>query len=416
MSLALAYIAASAALGALVGLIRQWSEQEKHQPDTVDFGGVRTHALWGMLGCLGGTTVGLAPWVLPVIIVAVATHQILARWKSIEEGHGGGTSFAAALLTLLAGALVAWGMSQAAVLTTALTMVMLGAKKPIHAWTRNFTPEDIRAALQFAAITGVILPLVPDRAMGPFNGFNPYSTWLMVVLISGVGFVGYVAMRVLGTKSGIVITSLLGGLASSTATTLAFSRRSKEDPDLSIGYAFAICTACTVMVPRVIAVIAVLNPALALSSALPLAVMTLPALLFAAWYLLRSRDSKQVGSPAVSNPLSLKTSIKFALLYALFAFMVKAATQLDMQDSLLPLSFVSGLTDMDAIALSMAETQRNGSVLLDLATKAIVMGAVANSILKATLAVSLGAPALRKPVALVLGATAAVGGAMILLN
>ncbi|WP_221030292.1 MgtC/SapB family protein [Actomonas aquatica] len=413
----LAAIAASAALGALIGLIRQWSDQEKQQKDAVDFGGVRTHALWGMLGYLGGYGSTQGSWVLPVIIVVVSAHQILARWKSIEEGHGGGTSFAASLLTLLSGTLVAWGMTQAAVLVTALTMVMLGAKKPIHAWTRNFTSEDVRAALQFAAITGVILPLVPNRAMGPFDGFNPYSTWLMVVLISGVGFVGYVAMRVLGTKSGIVITSLLGGLASSTATTLAFSRRSKEEPALSVDYAFAISTACTVMVPRVVAVIAVLNPELALASALPLAAMTVPALLFAGWYLLspRKRDQGPVDSPAVSNPLSLKTSIKFALLYAIFAFLVKAATQLDMQDSLLPLSFVSGLTDMDAIALSMAETQRNGSVVLDLAAKAVVMGAVANSVLKAGLAASLGARALRLPVALVLGSTAAIGAAAIFL-
>ncbi len=414
MPLTLASIAASAALGALIGLIRQWSEQEKHGERSVDFGGVRTHSLWGMLGCLGGATVGIAPWLLPVIVLAISAHQILARWKSIEEGHGGGTSFAAALLTLLAGTLVAWDMTKAAVLTTTLTMVMLGVKQPLHAWTRNFTSEDIRAALQFAAITGVILPLVPDHAMGPFDGFNPFSTWLMVVLISGVGFVGYVAMRVLGTKSGIVVTSLLGGLASSTATTLAFSRRSKEDPTRSVDYAFAISTACTVMVPRVVAVIFVLNPELALAVAWPLAAMTVPALLFAAWYLLRPTGRGQVDSPGVSNPLSLKTSIKFALLYALFAFLVKAATHLDMQSSLLPLSFVSGLTDMDAIALSMAETQRKGTVALELATQAVVMAAVANSILKAALAASLGSSGLRKPVALVLGATAAVGAGAIL--
>ena len=416
MPLTLAAIAASAALGALIGLIRQWSEQEKHrQNPEVDFGGLRTHTFWSMLGCLGGAATPLAPWVLPVVILAVAAHQIVARWQSLNLGHGGGTSFAATLLTLLVGALVSWQMTQAAVLVTALTMVMLGLKQPIHAWTRHFTNEDMRAALQFAAITGVVLPLVPNRAMGPFDAFNPYSTWLMVVLISGVGFVGYVAMRLLGTKSGIVVTSLLGGLASSTATTLAFSRRSKEDPALSTDYAFAITTACTVMVPRIIAVIAVLNPALALASAWPLALMTLPALIFAAWYGLRPKTNgnSNVDTPAVANPLSLKTSIKFALLYALFAFLVKAATRLDLQASLLPLSFISGLTDMDAIALSMAETQRDGSVLLGLATTAVVTGAVANSILKAGLAISLGSPALRRPVALVLGATAAIGAAAV---
>lgn len=414
MPLTLAAIAASAGLGALVGLIRQWSDQEKHldRPE-IDFGGVRTHTFWGMLGCLGGAVTEGAPLALPVIVLAIAAQQIASRWRSALDGQPGGTSFAATLLTLLAGTLVAWDQTQAAVLVTTLTMVMLGLKQPIHAWTRHFTAEDLRATLQFVAITGVVLPLVPNRAMGPFQGFNPYSTWLMVVLISGVGFAGYVAMRALGTKSGIVVTSLLGGLASSTATTLAFSRRSREDPALAVDYAFAITTACTVMVPRVLAVIAVLNPELALGAALPLAIMTLPALGFAGWYALRPRQSQAVASPAMLNPLSLRTSIKFAVLYALFAWLVKAATHFDWQQGLLPLSFISGLTDVDAIALSMAETQRTHAVSLDLAVKAVVLGAVANSLLKAGLAMTLGAPALKRLAGAILGATAIAGAAAV---
>ena len=412
MELPLSAIAASAGLGALVGLIRQWSEQTKHhdQPD-LDFGGVRTHTFWGLLGCLSGAASPTVPWALPTVILVIAAHQIVSRWKSSDTAVKlGGTGFAAMLVTLLVGALVAWGNTQAAALITMLAIVVLGLKQPIHEWTRRFTPEDVRAALQFVAITGVILPLVPNRPMGPFDGFNPYSTWLMVVLISGIGFAGYVAMRLLGTKSGIVVTSLLGGLASSTASTLAFSRQSREEPALSLTFAFAISTACTVMIPRVVAVIAVLNPALAWAVGVPLGLMMLPAILFGLWYTLqKSTNGNQVASPAMANPLSLRTSIKFALLYALFAFLVKAATQLDLQSGLLPLAFVSGLTDMDAIALSMADTQRDGSILLGLAADAIVVGAVANSLLKGGMAVALGSPALRKPVAMVLGATALVG-------
>ncbi|MCF3652300.1 MgtC/SapB family protein [Synoicihabitans lomoniglobus] len=419
MPLTLAAIAASAGLGALVGLIRQWSEQTKNEATdgpSIDFGGVRTHTFWGVLGCLGGAATERAAWALPVIIAAIASHQIVFRWRGPVPGNGGGTSFAAMLLTILAGTLVAWDLTQAAVLVTTLTMVTLGLKQPIHNWTRKFTAEDVRAALQFVAITGVVLPLVPNRAMGPFDGFNPYSTWLMVVLISGVGFAGYVAMRLFGTKSGVFVTSLLGGLASSTATTLAFSRRSKEDPDLSIHYAFAISTACTVMVPRVIAVIAVLNAPLAMAVAKPLLLMTLPAIVFGAWYAFRPSAGSSVASPSMNNPLSLRTSVKFALLYALFAFLVKAVTQLDLQSGLLPLSFISGLTDMDAIALSMADSQRGDGLPLSLAVNAIVMGAIANALLKAGMAVSLGSRPLRLPVGLVLGATAVVGAVTIGLN
>ncbi|HEX2101342.1 MAG TPA: DUF4010 domain-containing protein, partial [Candidatus Synoicihabitans sp.] len=321
-------------------------------------------------------------------------------------------------LTIFTGAMVAWEQTQSAVLVAALTMVLLGLKKPIHAWTRHFTADDVRAALQFIAISGVVLPLVPNRDLGPYAAFNPYSTWLMVVLISGIGFTGYVAMRLLGARAGIVVTSLLGGLASSTATTLAFSRRSREDPALSLHYAFAISTACTVMLPRVGVVIALINPALARALVWPLLAMAAPAVLFGLWFLLRGAGrTSEVSTVALHNPLNLRTAIKFALLYAAFAFLVKVATQLNWQQGLLPLSFVSGLTDMDAIALSMARNQNeSGGVALALAADAVLLAAVANSILKAGMGVGFGSRALRVPVALVLGATAAVGVAAMILD
>ena len=413
---ALSLIAASAGLGALIGLIRQWSEQEVAAHDQErGFIGVRTHTLWAVLGCLTAAAGEQAPWALPVTVAAISGHLIAARISPIGGGAPGSTSFAAALLTLFTGALVAWERTQGAVLVAALTMVLLGLKQPIHAWTRNFTRNDLQAILQFVAITGVVLPLVPNRPLGPYGAFNPYSTWLMVVLISGIGFVGYVAMRILGTRAGISVTSLLGGLASSTATTLAFSRRSKEDPVLSEHYAFAISTACTVMLPRVAIVIAVLNPALARALLPALAAMALPAIVFGAWFLLRRpAQGQEVSTPAMSNPLSLRTAIKFALLYAVFAFLVKVAAAQQWQAGILPLSFISGLTDMDAIALSMAQTQgRDAGVDLGLAVDAVIIAAVANSLIKAAFAVSLGSRELRLPVALVLGATAAVGVAAI---
>ncbi len=414
MDLPLSSIAASAALGASIGLIRQWSDQEKKpKEEGIDFGGLRTHTFWSLLGCLGGAASPETPWVLPAIIFALAAHQIVVRWQSVQAGHGGGTSFAGMLLTLLIGALVSHDFNEAAVLVTALTMVMIGIKKPVHAWTRHFTNEDVRAALQFAAITGVVLPLVPNRDMGPFGGFNPYSTWWMVVLISGVGFAGYIAMRLLGTKAGILVTGIAGGLASSTAATLAFTRSSRNDPALSLHYALAITLACAVLVPRVIVVIALINPQLALASALPLTAMAVPTIVFAVWYYFRGDKDTQVEAPAVGNPLSLKTAIKFALLYAAVAFLVTVATANDWQGSLLPLSFVSGLTDVNAISLSMARGQRGDGLPLQLAVNAVVLAVVANSLLKGIVAIVGGAPRLRLPIALVLGATALAGTAMI---
>ncbi|MCU0793938.1 MAG: DUF4010 domain-containing protein, partial [Opitutaceae bacterium] len=276
MALTLSALAAAAGCGALIGSIRQWSEQTRHhRPSAVgeagapaadagrdtprDFGGVRTHVLWALLGCLSAEFA----YTLPLAILIVAAHLISLRWSPSADRAPGGTGFAAALLTVLVGALMNSGDARAAVLVTALTSVLLGIKQPIHDWTRRFTDADIRAALQFAAITGIVLPLVPDRSLDPWQALNLYKIWLMVVLISGLGFAGYVAMRLLGARAGITVTAVLGGLASSTASTLAFARRSRVEPALSGHYAFATITACTVMVPRVILAIAIFSPALA---------------------------------------------------------------------------------------------------------------------------------------------------------
>lgn len=405
---------ASAGLGALIGLIRQWSEQVQ-QPAGAEYSGVRTFTFWSVLGCVAAfLSAEYSPAVLPVVVAVVGGYFAARQWGTPAGGPGGSTTFAASLLTVLIGVLVYWRHHQEAVLISATAAVLLGLKTRLHALTRAFTDEDIRATLQFVAITGVILPLVPDRDLGPFGAFNPFSTWLMVVLISGLGFTGYVAMRLLGTSAGIVLTSLLGGLASSTATTLAFSRRSREDPALSRLYALAVVAACSTMLPRVLVAIGVFNRELAWRLLPAFALMAMPAVGYGVWLWFRRRpDSNTVSTPAITNPLSLFTAVKFALLYAGIAFLVKAAASLELlHTGLLPLSFISGLTDMDAISLSVVGNFNTGTIPLPLAAQAILVAAISNSLLKAGLAITLGSPGLRRLAGgvLILTALAGAGG------
>jgi len=404
-------IVVSACLGALVGLIRQWSDQTAAPGGDAEFGGVRTYTFWAILGCVGAfISDKYAAAVLPVIVALIGLHLTALHLKNSNGSHPGSTTFAASLLTCLLGALVFWGHTQAAILVAAATAVMIGLKQPIHAWTRTFTADDIRATLQFVAITGVVLPLVPDQNYGPFAAFNPYATWLMVVLISGLGFVGYILMRLLGAKAGITITGLVGGLASSTATTLAFSRRSRDEPELSASYALAVIVACTVMLARIVVVVGVINRELAASLILPFVLMALPGLGFALWAWLFKRPAGQgVAPPHLQNPLGLGIAIKFGIIYAVVAFLVKAATHFELRGGLLPLSFLSGLTDMDAISLLMANNRNDGSVAPALAAQAVILAAMGNSVLKAVFALSLGSPTLRRQVALVLGLTVIIG-------
>lgn len=413
MSPLLVAIVVSACLGALVGLIRQWIDQTGHPDSAADFGGVRTYTLWALLGCIGAyLTSEYSKAVLPVLLAAIAVHLTASHLRATGNGSTpGSTTFAASLLTCLIGALVHWGFTQSAIVLAALTAVVIGLKQPIHAWTRTISGADIRAMLQFVAITGVILPLVPNQNYGPFAAFNPYSTWLMVVLISGLGFVGYLMMRFLGASAGITATGLLGGVASSTATTLAFSRRSKDEPELSARYAVAVVLACTVMLARIWVVVGVVNRSLAMSLLVPFALMAVPGLIYSLAVLAFRKTDTTVSPPTLHNPLSLSVSIKFAIIYAAVAFLVKAATSLQLHSSLLPLSFLSGLTDMDAIALLMANSRNDGSVLPLLATQAVIVAAIANSLLKAGFAFTLGSPVLRRNVSAVLGTTMLIGAA-----
>jgi uncharacterized membrane protein (DUF4010 family) len=406
-------IVVSACLGALVGLIRQWSDQKLSPSGEADFGGVRTYTFWAILGCVAAfLSQNYAAAVLPIVIALVGIHLTALHLKNTGGSHPGSTTFAASLLTCLLGALVQWEYTQAAILVAAATAVMIGLKQPIHAWTRAFTVDDIRATLQFVATTGVVLPLVPNRNFGPFDAFNPYSTWLMVVLISGMGFAGYIMMRLLGAKAGISITGLVGGVASSTATTLAFSRRSKDDPTLSASYALAVIVACTVMLARILVVIGVINRELAISLIVPFALMAVPGIGFGLWVWLFNHPTKNdVATPHLHNPLSLAIAIKFGVIYAAVAFLVKAATHFNLHGGLPSLSFISGLTDTDAISLLMANSRNDSSVAPLLATRSVILAVIGNSVLKGCFALSLGSPRLRRQVTLVLGLTIAVGAA-----
>lgn len=412
----LVLIVISACLGALIGLIRQWDEQTGKEPG--DFAGVRTHTFWAVLGCLSAfASEAHVPYAFPIVLVLVSAHLIAQAVAEHDRTQPGSTSFAGAMLTMFCGALVYWDEMKSAVVVAATTMVLLGLKRPIHAWTRSINPLDIRATLQFVAITGVILPLVPNRAMGPFGAFNPFSTWLMVVLISGIGFAGYVAIRVIGARAGIFLMGILGGLASSTATALAFSRRSREEPDSSDHYALAVVAACTVMLPRVLVTTSVINRDLALTLIVPFVLMAVPGICYALWVRLRRRPKANEGdTPKLGNPLSLSTAIKFAALYTVIAFLVTAVRRQGWTEGLLPLSFVSGLTDMDAISLSIAREQNAANPTPGLATRAIVLAALSNTLLKAGMAIGLGSPGLKLRIGIVLGATAAIGVAWMLLG
>ena len=398
----------SASLGALLGLERQWSEEREH-PAEESMAGARTFAVWAALGTLCAwfareqhTAFFLAGFAGMVVVISL---YLLKR--SARDREGGLTTAAVGLATYLIGGLVFMGQAKTAAVITITMLLLLASKEHLHQLSRKFSNDDVRQALQFAAITGIILPLVPDYPFGPYGAFNPYTIWLMVVLVSGLGFVGYVAMRVFGDHRGLAVAGLLGGLASSTATTLAMSRQSRAQPEYARLCALAVVLACTVMLARVAVLVGTVSPAMIRSLGPALLVVALPGLLFSLWSWRRFRQSKPASSATqeVKNPLSLRVALQFALLYALIVLLVRWANDAFGGAGLYWASFLSGLTDLDAISLSLSQMQSGGNLSASEASRAILIAAGANSLLKGAMAVGLGGAAMRRPTAIVLAAT-----------
>jgi uncharacterized membrane protein (DUF4010 family) len=399
----------SASLGALLGLERQWSsEQGKTKVDTI--AGARTFALWAALGtiCAWFDAVNHTGFFLTGFGGMVIFLSLLLYRRAKQDRDLGLTTGAVGLATYLLGGLVYFGQTKTAVVLTFLMVVLLASKEWLHALSRKFSRTDVYQALQFAAVTGIVLPLVPDQPFGPYGALNPWMIWLMVVLVSGLGFVGYVAVRIFGEDRGIPLTGLLGGLASSTATTLAMSRQSRAWPETGRLCALAIVLACTVMLARVAVLVGAISPSTLVPLAPWLAFIALPGVFFALWswrHLAPRSPTGEQPAREVRNPLSLRIAIQFAILYALIVLLVRWADAGFGGAGVYWASFFSGLTDLDAISLSLAQLQRDGNLGPADAARAVLIAAGANSLLKGAMAVALGGRSLRGPVVIVLGTT-----------
>lgn len=407
-------LALALCLGLFIGLEREYARGESK--DSVP-AGLRT---FGLIGLLGGVSVYLgalfSPWVTVAVfvmfsglIVAGYVEEQLAR----TDRHGVGvTSEVAALLTFLLGCLAVAGQLTVAVVTAVAATVVLSAKKPLHAFVRGMGQDDLVATLKFAVVTFIVLPVLPNRAYGPLGAFNPYHTWLMVVLIAGIGFLGYALTKFIGAERGIPLTGLVGGLASSTAVTLANARRSREAPELARPLAEGVVLACTVMLPRVALIVAAIDAKLLRSVGPPLLAMLLASLASVAVLHLCARRHPQQDTgagPHHVNPFEVAPALKFALAFALVNWLVKWAQAAHAAGGVYLASGLSGLVDADAAAVSLANQAKLGFDP-SLAARGIVLALVVNTVFKGAVAASIGARELGRPVLAAMTLVAIGGG------
>jgi uncharacterized membrane protein (DUF4010 family) len=406
-------------IGALVGIEREKHKAAEHP---ASFGGLRTFILFAEAGAIGawlsqhlGT-----PWVfiatLAAVTVAVVTAYVLEN-RMKPDSLGLTTEIAALTVCLLGGA-VMYGYAELAVALAILTSAVLAFKQPLHGLVQKLGTDDLYAALKLLIATFIVLPLLPAQPIDPLQALNPYKLWLLVILISGLSLVGYVAVRWLGAARGTAITGLSGGLVSSTAVSLSFARQSRTDKDPLAGDAFAaaILLAWMVMFVRVVVTVAIVHPPLVARLLLPFTAMAVAAAgLAGAFYWLGARRPRPVeasGEVRVKNPFSLVAATRFGLVFALVLVVVKLTERYAPAEGLYVVAGVAGLTDVDAITLSMAELAGQSGELATAAT-AIALAALSNTLVKCGMVVVLGSRALRWRLTLATAAIVAVGLAAI---
>ena len=397
-------------IGALVGLEREFVQQRIGEPD---FAGIRTFSLMALLGAVSAFITeqqGILPFL--VVYAGLALLVWLSYLGDVYRGRQEGiTTEVAALLTPLFGAMVVWGHAELATALGVITALTLSLKPRLHRVAQRMSSEDLWAMLEFALIAAVVLPLLPDRTFGPLDVLNPYEIWLLVVLVSGIGFFGYVLMKVLGAERGIGLAGILGGIASSTATTLSFSGRSKKHPGLSSAFGRGIILSSSMMFPRVLVeVFAVYSPLVA-DVFVPVAAMfvTGVAAFAVTWWRDRSDELSDEEAVDLSNPLNLSTAIKFGLLFAMVLIVTKGSDRFFGTAGVYAASVITGVADVDAITLSASELAATGGIEPQVAAVAIILAVLTNTITKAALAVILGSRQLRPTIIRAFGAMVLVG-------
>lgn len=388
-------VAVALAIGLLVGLERGW--QTRDESDRQRTAGLRTFALTGLLGGICGLlSLATSPAVLATGLIAyTAALTIFSYLEATDEKNFSVTGVVAGILTFVLGSYAVLGNETVAVAAAVAMVILLALRDYLHGWVRALTWPEMRSVLVLLAMSFLLLPVLPDRAIDPWGALNPAEIWFLAILIAAISFAGYVAVRIFGDRMGVALAAFVGGLASSTAVTLSFSRLAREQPDSTRLLAGGILLAGAVMLARILVLAGVIKPALLG----PLLLPTLAGgavLLAGSGVLLRGGqvrssqgDPQQPSKLEVKNPFDLGTVLKLAGLIALIMVIAKVLKDEAGTAGLYLLAAVSGIADVDALTLSMARFA-GGDVGLQEAATAILIAAGVNTASKATIATAVG--------------------------
>jgi uncharacterized membrane protein (DUF4010 family) len=379
-------------MGLLIGI-----EREHSQEDVPLFAGIRTFPLITMFGflCALAAKAGWG-WLLPVGLAGVCALAVAAYRAKAQGPHLGSTTEFMTLLAFVFGALAALGYLITAATFAVTATLLLSVKAPLHRLAQSLQEDELYAILKFLVVSVIILPLLPNRAFGPLNAFNPRLIWWVVVLVSGLSMVGYMLTRFLGAKQGIAVTGILGGMVSSTAATFNLADQARSaGASLARYYALGITIASTIMFVRVVVITAFIDVPLARSLALPVALPFMVGVGISV-YLWRRKESEREAVVEVKNPMDLGSAIKFGMVFALVLLASKAGYKYFGSMGMYVTGVLAGLVDVDPFTISAARMARDSILAPNTANASILLSCATNTLVKGGIAVAVGGRPLSK--------------------
>ncbi|MCK0191261.1 MgtC/SapB family protein [Arenibacter sp. F20364] len=398
-------------LGLLVGMQREKANSE--------LAGVRTFTLISILGVLAGFLARdyQNPFILPALGIAVTSLLVIANYikiKAFTKPDIGQTTEVAALIMFAIGAYLVMGDRVLGIIIGTSIAVLLYVKERLHGFIDKLQEKDLAAIMTFAGISLVILPILPNKTYGPYNVLNPQNIWLMITLIVGLSVLGYFIYKFVGKKLGIISNGVLGGLISSTATTVSYARKTVDTASITKMAAFVITVASAISLARVMVEIGVVIPEKLPVILLPLMVeFVVMALICLGMFYSINKDSKDDTMPEPDNPADFKSALVFGLLYGAILLAVAFANEEFGDDALYIVAIISGLTDVDAITLSLSQLIKSDALNVSTGWKLILLASLSNLVFKGVLAGILGTKQLAKWIGFAFG-TAVVAGAFLI--
>jgi uncharacterized membrane protein (DUF4010 family) len=380
-------------IGFLIGFEREHSAILQKE---ARFAGTRTFVFLVLLGSIATLMFHLfGVGVFLGILFAVVAFIGISYWSTSSKGDIGGTTEFSALIAFFLGCISFAGYIELSLVITVVVLVMLSAKLSLRNLAGNITQEELYDFIRFSVAALLIFPFLPDESYGPNDAINPREVGWVVLLVSGIGFVGYLLIKFLGPDRGIILSGILGGLVSSTMVTWVFAKKSKETPALSPHCSTAILTANAIMVVRVFLWVQIFNPALAPALYLPLGVLLLPGLGITLYYYLKNRKATSSGSaPVNGKALNMRGALWFALAYTLIVLLLNFTHERFGQEGFYLSSFIAGLTDVDAISVSVSKMAGKG-LEFSIAENAILIAILSNTLVKMGITVWAGSKEIR---------------------